>query len=223
MRTKGRKDANWGKRYFVCGSSYTVLYSKRAYARKLYCDQWSCPTCHARKIKSYAQRIMDNCGVHVFVDEVQHVGKKLSRYIDRFIKKGNFYMAIRIAEGKAIIISSHKFDKANRRDKKKFLAKDFPTIFERLEAGRHVSSRREINTCNATNSNCYGIIPGDKVGEWEKLETDEEKAWWMYNNSAYSYKKGKQILKEYIYAKSAVTVTKEYQEHIQEHIMEEKL
>jgi hypothetical protein len=129
----------------VCEEFVTVVGPNSSMETQIFCWQWSCPKCRQWLRNLYWWKISKTfkflAGVQVFVDIRQEKEKELSNFLRSC--NGPYY-SIKTPDG-TWVISTKTFPQANRKDKKKFMKKDFRRILDtHWTGGKRVDSSSEF-------------------------------------------------------------------------------
>lgn len=188
---------------WYCGVSGTLIELYWARSITLYCRQWSCQRCNAFKVDEYCKKISRIgwlSGAHLFVATLNLRAKELSNFIQKNMK--GLYVSIYTQEG-PVVISTKTFPGAMRKEKRHFLDKELRALLESpWERGRRISSSSELRNYwkeDKSSSGLFALIPYQVDDEYNKLETDQDKAVWLANQKDIKlYSAGKAFIEKHI-------------------------
>lgn len=188
MDTKGVKFANWKRLYYAsrCGEKRIGITTVGTFPFTTTCKNWDCPDCVKGKISNIRELLNQHInGPHVFISHIEDRERQLSNWITRHKRRDRpfFYLAIQTATGtffiSNILFSDHP--SLFRKSKRKYIDKELPESL--TEHHREVTkvSHSRINEGHGGDHRLLLAILYDTTldEEYEKLETDIEKAEWL--------------------------------------------
>lgn len=219
-----------GKWY--CRVPVTVVGPRGATEFRILCKRWSCPDCRKWKIATHLNKIStimeEHAGVQLFLGPKKGTGKEITNFLQR--KVPGLYFCIYTEHG-STIISNKTFPGAVRKDKKRYLRVDLPTLLESpWTGGRRISCSTEINrtwekqkgeSTQHSGVKKWATVLGCWKRQFEALVTDEEKALWLSSNrhDAKIFTAGERFLEEML---ARIPRDKQLEELIEERKQKER-